>query len=246
MAMDSCNEDDEVDMVLADEVEEVDPHAMLDPSFVGLNTPSKRSSNSGVWLTTKRLRGDHPEIENGMTHVCCAKIFDADGNSAGHCNTFMKCFRDAAGASGQPGCWKTTKPGKHLASEHNFSTKAGAAGAARAKSADTEAEKNMFSFGSAMNDAAAGDKSVSRAPPYSSKFFKAYELTPNEAIITAQAQSMVYTAQKISKRTLDDHFNRNVIYTAAGRKVRRHVCFIIFLTKQSILTTVLAVLRSRL
>ena len=234
--MASVADDDDQDMVRVDE--DADPHALLDPSFVGLNTPSKRSSKSEVWLTTKRLRGRHPEIANGMTHVCCAKIFDDDGNFAGYCNTFMKCFRDVP-VGGQVGSWKTTKPGNHLAAEHK-TTKAGAAVAARAKCAGTEAEKNMFSFGSAMNDAATGDKTVSRASPYSSKFFKAYELTPNEAITTAQAQSMVYTAQKISKRTLDDEFNRNLIYTAAGRKVRCRVCFHFFKTKQFILTVLYA------
>jgi len=194
-----------------------DPRAKLDKSYTRSNTPRKRQERSSVWFNVRRLCGGHPMQAKGSTHVCIAPIYDADGEVTGFCNTFMTLFRDKS-VGGKPGQWKTTKPGEHLADEHS-SSKAGAAVAKRAKSADTGAEKKMFSFGAAMNDAAGGSKTMTTAAPFSSEFFKAYSLTPTEAVVTAQATAMVYTNQKVSKCALDDKYTRNVLFTAAGRKV---------------------------
>jgi hypothetical protein len=68
----------------------IGPHSALGSEFVGPNSPGKRASKSQVWESTKRLRGGHPEIANGMTHVCCAKLYDDDGMHTGFCNHFMK------------------------------------------------------------------------------------------------------------------------------------------------------------
>jgi hypothetical protein len=102
-------------------------------------------------------------------------------------------------------------------------SKAGGAVAKRIACADVKSESNMFNFGSAMNAASTDDKTVSTAAPFSTAFFTDYKLTRDEAIITAQAQAMVYTKQKLSKSTLDDPYTKNVIYTAVEKKVR--LCF---------------------
>ena len=59
--MASADDDDDNDMARVDEDD--DPHALLDPSFVGLNTPSKRSSKSEVWVTTKRFAAATPRLQ---------------------------------------------------------------------------------------------------------------------------------------------------------------------------------------
>ena len=152
--------------------EAVDPHAALAQKYTSANSPTKRPSTSQVWVKIKRLRGDHPEVENGMTHVCCAETARTSRIS-GVCNTFMKCFREDS-VGGTKGSWKTTKPGKHLAAMHSQTSKAGGAVAKRAKSSDAVAEKQMFRFGAAMNDAAGGSTAVTAAAPFTKAFFVPY------------------------------------------------------------------------
>jgi hypothetical protein len=156
--------------------EAVDPHAALAQKYTSANSPTKRPSTSHVWAKIKRLRGHHPEVENGMTHVCVAEIHDEDGNCTGVCNTFMKCFREDS-VGGTKGSWKTTQPGKHLAAMHSQTSKAGGAVAKRAKSSDAVAEKQMFRFGVAMNDVAGGSTALTAAAPFSKAFFSCHTLS---------------------------------------------------------------------
>ena len=128
-----------------------------------------------MWREIKRLRGGHPEISNGMTHVCVCRMINEEGNAVGHCNKFLALNREPT-AKSDDGSWKTIKAGEHLrvAKEHagEGGSKAGGAVAKRiTPCADVESESKMINFGSAMNAASTDDKTVSTAAPYSTAFF---------------------------------------------------------------------------
>ena len=102
-----------------------DQHAKTPLEYLGENSPTKRSSTSGVWKDVKRLRGDHPENATGcFTHICVARTADSEDGTPRFCNKLMKLHKNKP-KNGQAS-WLTTKAVAHMKDDHAFESIAGA------------------------------------------------------------------------------------------------------------------------
>ena len=53
---------------------EEDAHAQVTSDQYGNNTPTKRSSSSGVWAEVKRLKGTLNNADGDGTHICLVEL----------------------------------------------------------------------------------------------------------------------------------------------------------------------------
>ena len=153
-----------------------DIHAKTPAEFLRDNSPTKRSSTSGVWKDIKRLKSRHPADLNGdKTHICTVRLPDADDGSERYCNCLLKLHKNKPKNTANAPSWLTTKAADHLKAEHPVDSQAGAAGVVRAEKKSNESIDVAFDYG--MPDADGTDiDSVSK-----------FKLTKRDRSLSAQA-----------------------------------------------------------
>ena len=123
-----------------------DQHAKTPLEYLGENSPTKRSSTSGVWKDVKRLRGDHPENPTGcFTHICVARTADSEDGTPRFCNKLMKLHKNKP-KNGQAS-WLTTKAVAHMKDEHPVESIAGAQAVQRVEKKNEESISIALDYG---------------------------------------------------------------------------------------------------
>ena len=87
--------DDAVPTQTPDSNVEDTTHDPLSPHLYGNNTPTKRSTTSGVWNEVKRVKPGLNNADNDATHVCLVAL-----GGGGFCNELLKLHRTPASSHG--------------------------------------------------------------------------------------------------------------------------------------------------
>ena len=95
----------------------MDTHAQVPANQYGLNTPTKRSSSSGVWNEVKRLRGSLNNEDKDGTHICLVELKSGGvpGAPPKFCNQILKLHKSKATIQSGSQSWLTTRAAEHLA-----------------------------------------------------------------------------------------------------------------------------------
>ena len=124
-------------------------HAQIQANQYGHNTPTKRSSSSGVWNEIKRLRGTLNNPSGDATHVCMVELKSGaeDGAPPKFCNALLKPHKTKATPQSGTQTWLTTRGAEHLALEHPVDSPVGAKFAARARVREVDLMEQQMNFG---------------------------------------------------------------------------------------------------
>ncbi|KAL1504104.1 hypothetical protein AB1Y20_010514 [Prymnesium parvum] len=186
--LDAANDDDKTD------------HNRIAQEYLGENTPTKRSSTSGVWKDVKRLKMQLPNNNNkNFTHVCTVALPPAEDGTPRFCNQMMRLHKNKPKTVGGTPSWLSTKAGDHLRICHPVDSEAGAEGVRRG------AEKSKVALQTAM---AYGMPNIEGNDIDSMAKFS---LSKRERSLSAQAQWYVYSSMHISKSEFDSIWFKNML-----------------------------------
>jgi len=157
----------------------------------GNNTPTKRSSTSGVWTEVKRLRGTLNNAAGDGTHICMVELKQSavSGAPAKFCNTVLKLHRTKATPQSGTQTWLTTRAAEHLQSEHPKDSPIGAKFAARAMEREANLMEQQMGFGMPTEEGIVVGTNMATM----------FRLSKKEKALSSQAQWYVYSTMHISK-----------------------------------------------
>ena len=177
-----------------------DVHAPIPADQYGLNTPTKRSSSSGVWNVVKRLRGSLNNADGDGTHVCLVELKSGaiPGAATRMCNTILKLHKSKATIQTGSQSWLTTRAAEHLAKEHPIDSVIGVKFAAEAKQRQDELAEKVMSFGMPGKEGGVVGGVM-------------FTLTRKEKALSSQAQWYTYSTMHISKSEFDSPYFKRML-----------------------------------
>ena len=196
--------------------------------WLGRNTPGKRSAVSDIWNLVKRLKPGNPLHELGHTHVCVAQI-PVDEFGGDVCNHPLTLHKRGKGSGHS---WITTRAVEHMARWHK-ETSISRQHLERAIVIHTDKVNQQLSY-SAADTSSIVDKDIpnqKKTPSNatrnnSSTSLTRFKLTPEQKQISSQAQWYVYSDQKVSKRSFEDKYFKNMLQVFLAH-VLILICFVL-------------------
>ena len=187
----SPNTDGSPNTVPAQDQGQPDPHAQLNASEYGNNTPTKRSSTSEVWTSIKRLRGTVNNTAGDGSHICLVELKkDAvPGAPRKFCNTVLKLHKTRATPQSGAQTWLTTRAAEHLQCEHPEDSPIGKKFAMRAVVREANLMEQQMGFGMPTEEGIVVGTNMATM----------FRLSKKEKALSSQAQWYVYSTMHISK-----------------------------------------------
>ena len=164
-------------------------HDPVPQSEYGSNTPTKRSSSSGVWQSVKRLKGELNNDRKDATHICLVRLGGSQATDHRFCNALLKLNKTPANKFGTTS-WISTRACDHLREEHPIDSPEGAKFALKMKQREGNTMGMQMQYGMPAPNG---------SDMLGAESLTSFKLSKTEKSLSAQAQWYVYSSMQISK-----------------------------------------------